>query len=310
METEEVSRLYSGLSDSKMLNRAQGICNLLKDDVAEFASKDAEFDLDFVEAFEAAIDVAYGTQTDETFMDEMETLTSKTMKAWWACQDYFQDMKYYIERAFPGNARKHDQFGYNDYREMTRQQNRVMGFMDQLEDMANEHSAQLLAAGMTVEQLEQIAVLRQAFWAADRAQERKKKLRPVLTAERIEVYNAVWRILQRVNRLSKLVYRGDYVKLHQYMLPASGSNERASLSVTGVVFDNETQAPVAGATVSLPAFELETQTDDEGKYGFTKSLPIGTTQLVVKATGYQDISMSVQILSDKTLEANVGLMSG
>jgi len=307
MEDEQLKRLYSGIADHKVFSKAQTIHNLLAEDLADFAAKDAEFDLAFVANFQTEIDTCEGTKTDETYMDEVEQLTKNMNEAWADCKEYFQDMKYYIEKAFPNDPAIHNQFGFDNYRDMSREQGRVVLFMDALEMKATEFQTQLIAAGMTPGQVALVANLRAAFKAADMAQNDALTKRIKLTQLRIKQYNKLWVILQQVNQLSKAVYRGDYAKLQQYLLPAPANNEVASLALTGTVLDASTNEPIADAVVELPALSLTTTTDDTGKYGFTQSIPAGETTLRVSASGYVDSETTVTIVDDELVEKNVSL---
>lgn len=307
MEAEPIVRLYSGISDSKMLTEAQTICDILVDDLADFTAKDPAFTVAFTDDLQAKIDAAKDVKTDEAVSDEIGALTQNLLEAWEDCKVFFQDMKYYIEQAFPGKPKVHDQFGFDNYREMSRQQGKVSNFMKQLNDMAQEHSVTLQAVGFTLAQIGQINTLREAFETAERAQEKAKKNRPVETVERVDAYNEVWRILQRVNRLSKLVYRGSYAKLQQYLLPAPGTNEREFLALTGTIFNAADDTPIEGATVELPALSLTATTDENGKYGFTQELPAGATAIRVSAAGFVTSEGFVTLIDNELVERDVRL---
>lgn len=179
--------------------------------------------------------------------------------------------------------------------------------MDVLEEKGSEYQTELLAAGITAPQLAQIGNLRTAFKAADIAQNKAVAKRNKLTQERIKQYNKLWEILQQVNKLSKLVYRGDYAKLQQYLLPAPGTNEREFLALTGTVLNASTNEPIEGALVELPALSLTATTDENGKYGFTQEIPTGETTLRVSATGFVTTEIPIAIVEDELREQDVSL---
>jgi len=307
MADEQVKRLYSGIADTKMFNRAQGIKNLLQDDIGAFGAKDAEFNAIFLSNFQTEIDNCTGFTTDETHMDQVEELTRQMNVAWKDCREYFQDMKYYIEKAFPIQPGIQNKFGVDNYRNMSREQYRVVSFMDNLEEAADTYTTELIAAGMTAAQIGQIPLLRDAFKAANGAQEKALDYRLELTRLRIEQNNKLWAILQQVNKLSKAVYRGVYSKLQQYLLPAPATNEPESLALTGTVLNAADDAPIEDAVVELPALLLSTTTDETGKYGFTQSIPDGPTTLRVSAPGFVTSEVSVTIVDGTLVERNVRL---
>lgn len=307
MADEQINRLYSGISDTKMFHSAQTIHDLLEDDLADFAAKDASFGPAFMANFQTEINNCTSTESDESYMDGVQGLTENMNEAWQACREYFQDMKYYIEKAFPNKPTIHHDFGYDNYREMSRLQDKVVPFMEHLESTAADHEAALIAAGMTAAQIGQIPLLKEAFRTADRAQEKALKDRQDITRLRIEQYNKLWAILQQVNKLSKAVYRGIYSKLQRYLLPAPAANERESLSLTGTVTDASNNEPIADAVVELPALSLSTTTDENGKYGFTQEIPAGATPLRVSASGFIDAELTVTIVDGTLVEQDVSL---
>jgi hypothetical protein len=307
MADEQVKRLYSGISDTKMFNEAQTIHNLLDDDLADFTAKDAAFNLDFLEDFQTKINDCIAFKTDETYMDEVEQLTKNVMQAWENCKNYFQDMKYYIEKAFPNDPAIHKQFGYDDYRDMSRLQDKVVPFMESLKKKAADNMPALLAAGMTAAQIDQINLLKNAFNAANGTQDEAIKRRLELTQMRIELNNSLWKILQQINKLSKAVYRGNYAKLQQYLLPAAGTNEREFLALTGTVLNASNNEPIEDALVELPALSLTATTDATGRYGFTQEIPAGPTLLRVSASGFITFEVTVTIVDGTLVEQDVSL---
>jgi hypothetical protein len=64
-------------------------------------------------------------------------------------------------------------------------------------------------------------------------QEVAKKQRPVKTQERVNLMNAVWLDMQKINKASKAVYQGNYAKLNEYELPAGSGG--AEVPITGNV---------------------------------------------------------------------------
>ena len=66
----------------------------------------------------------------------------------------------------------------------------------------------------------------------------------------------------------------------------------------GVVLDNVVQAPLEGATVSLPAMGLTTTTGKDGAFRFP-AVPIGTHQVAVSHVSYKEVLLE-----------NIGVISG
>ena len=220
---EQLDYLYSGISNDKMLEGAETIHDLYMDDVADFTAFDALLDDSVGTDLLSEIDLARDYPTDESVVDEISELTAVVDDAWGNCRKHFQDAKYFIEKAFPGNTAIQKSFGFDDYQTMSRYQDKVLTFMDTFHDKADKHKVVLIAQGYTQAKIDQIETLAAAFRTANRNQEKAKKDRLETTQNRAKTFNKVWVILQQINRASKSVYRGDYAKLQQYLLPAPGS---------------------------------------------------------------------------------------
>lgn len=74
---------------------------------------------------------------------------------------------------------------------------------------------------------------------------------------------------------------------------APGAPGLSTGSIIGTVLDSATQSPITGATVAInPAVASNVSTDTNGKFGFS-NIPIGSYQLIVSASGYNQFTSSV-----------------
>lgn len=304
---DEINKLYSGLTDDAMLTAAETMRDLFEDDQTAFEGFDASLDDAFKTDWDHKIDLARDVPSDETVNDQISELTDTMNEAWDACKTHFQDSKYFIEKAFPKKA-KQNEFGFDDYREMSRDQDKVLPFMDQFHDTASDNKTALIAAGYTQAKIDAIETLAGTYRTAQRAQEKAKKDRLNQTQERIEKMNDVWKKIQQVNKASKSVFRTNPAKLHAYLLPGAGSNESDdSLSVRGKITNTVTGAVVAGAAVALPSHGLTTTADDNGNFAFATGITEGSTPITVTATGFINFSDAVTIVEGEMVTKNIKL---
>ena len=302
---ENVNKLYSGITDAQMLEETQTILDLFVAYQPEFAVFDASLNAAFAADVQAKIDAGIDFPTDETVLNQITELTDAVNQAWEACKEHFQDAKYFIEKAFPGNTARHKVFGFGDYTEMSRSQSKVMPFMDQFGDTAAEHGTALIAAGYTLAKIEAIPELAAAFNEANREQEMAKKARLELTQTRTQTMNAVWTAIKTINLASKSVYRNNYARLQQFLMPAPASNEaREALSLSGTIINTVTNLPEPNVAVALPDLGLATTTDLTGSYGFAAGTPAGATTLNAVKTGFADFSTTVVLLDDEPVTKN------
>ncbi|MBV8067134.1 MAG: carboxypeptidase regulatory-like domain-containing protein [Candidatus Eremiobacteraeota bacterium] len=82
--------------------------------------------------------------------------------------------------------------------------------------------------------------------------------------------------------------------------PASGFS-----SVAGVIVDGRTNAPIAGATVTIDTV-LTATTDSAGKFSIDK-VPSGITDYSVQAKGYQPLASTANVEPGKPFQLNLTL---
>lgn len=302
---EEIKKSYAGITDNQMLAEAQTILDLFTAHQAEFAAFDASLDNTFKTTLQGKIDNAFDFPSDETVQDEISELTDAVMAAWDDCKTCFQDAKYFIEKAFPGNKARHNVFGFDDYTDMSRSQNNVLSFMKQFGATAAKYNTELIAAGYTQLKIDAILELAEAFDNANRAQDQAKKVRPEVTQARTQVMNNVWAGIKTINLASKSVYRNNYALLQSFLMPAAASNEaRENLSLTGTIINTVTNLPEPGVAVSLPELGLATIADLNGSYAFAAGTPAGETPLHGVKPGLNEYDSTVVLVDETTVVKN------
>jgi hypothetical protein len=285
---EEILREFKGISDDQMLQDADTMIALFNNDIADFTGFDSVLDDVFEGDWQEKIDAARDTESDETVEDQIQQLTATMQDAWDDCKTCFQDAKYFIEKAFPNNAGKQNEYGFDNYRKMTQQQDKVFPFMTQFHKLAQRDHTVLIAAGYSQLKIDAIETKGDAYHEAQTAQELAKKARFTKTQDRITKMNNVWHCIQAVNRASKTLYRTNFAKLQQYMLPAAGTNApREDLSVTGNLTNS-----------------VDVHPDDNGNYAFPAGITPGTTPITAAATGFNPQSSTVTIADGDTVTKN------
>lgn len=225
-------RLYRSISDAKMLAEAQTILDLLKTDMAQFTAMDAQLNAGFADDMQISINNAIKIPSDAAVLRNITELTDDQKKAWQACKDHFKDAQYFIEKAFGDNKARLQRFGFDDYREMCRNKRKVDMFMYLFDSACRQHAAALIAVGYSQQRIDAIEPLHQAFANAKRVLHNAQSESGELTDERIKIYNAVWEYLRTINRASKIVFKNNYAKQKQYLLPAgTKSNQAKKLSI-------------------------------------------------------------------------------
>lgn len=224
VKTVETLRLYK-IADSEMIQLARVFFNLFTADKAQFKAFDADFDSPAFTRFEELLLAAESEAQEMMVKDELAQLTEKVQQEMVKCRDYFQKLKYFIEKAFPGNKAIQLAFGYEDYAEIFNSEHKMLRFMNALKIQVEKHKAALIVVGLKTEDATLVNTLYQQLMDADEAQEMFKKDKLLLTQGRIELFNSVWEFVVKINRAAKFIFTGNYAKLKQYELPGEEKTE-------------------------------------------------------------------------------------
>lgn len=216
---KKVVRLYHLLSDDDMLQKAETMQGIFEDDKAAFITHDAGFSDPYAADWLAKIEKAYNYGTDQSFRNSIKVCKEDVAKCWEDCRDSFREARYFIKKAFPRNAAMRKAFGFKDFYIMNVKKGNVVMFMEIFHLMAEEYSAALIANGYTQAKIDAIETITDAFEDAERKMYAKKKQRTPTAEGRIILLNEVWEIVQLVNKASKEVYKNDFAKRKQYLLP-------------------------------------------------------------------------------------------
>lgn len=228
-KAEEKTRAFNG-SDSDMVQTSRVIHGLFMEDKPRFISFDASLADPFAENWLHKIEAA-ALITNDSFTVAMQMeLTKKVADKMEECKVFFQQMKYFIEKAFPGKREIWTQFGYSTYDDARRGETKMIQFYGILGKTAAQYSAQLIAAGFSQENIDKITTLHTELTNADYEQEISKKKRPAATQERIVLLNECYQYLQRVCKAGKIIFANDYVKYNQYMLPDETTTKKEETS--------------------------------------------------------------------------------
>ncbi|MBL0308458.1 MAG: carboxypeptidase regulatory-like domain-containing protein [Bacteroidetes bacterium] len=309
MGTTQVNRLYGGIKDSRMLEESEVMYAMLVEDLTDFTGFDADLDAGFVANLQTDIDAANNVPTDETVQDQIQQLTEVMQAKWDACKSQFQNVKYFIEKAFPKQKTVWNEFGFDDYDEMSTEQSKVAPFMTAFIAAVNKYNTELLAVNMPSNVATDATTAHDEFKVANTAQNKAIKERPTQTQARIVLYNEVWKKLQIISRASKTLYVNDYAKRQEYLLPGPYNNiqEGDEFMITGVVKNLVTGVPEEGVEVKLANVDLVSVTDSTGTFVFVDGVPTGNDSLIATKEHHKTATKNIVIEAHKKLVTNIDI---
>ncbi|MHB8904612.1 MAG: hypothetical protein ACYC6D_00625 [Melioribacteraceae bacterium] len=217
-KAEEKVRSFSG-SDADMIQASRVMQGLFVEDKIAFTNFDSEFADPFAENWLQKIEAGNTVAQDSLYVSGQTELTKNVELKMTESRDFFQMMKYFIEKAFPNRKEIWTQFGVNDYDKARTSETKMIQFLGVLHKTAVEFKTELIAAGFSQEKIDKIAALLTELINADYEQEMSKKKRPAITQERIEKLNECYSIMQKVSKAGKIIFANNRAKYDQYLLP-------------------------------------------------------------------------------------------
>jgi hypothetical protein len=306
MGKKEKVRLLYNITDPEMFEASKTKRGFFLTDKADFIGFDADFDDPFAADWLAAIGDAENIDSDEALDDESTQLTEAVEDEMEKCRDKFQDSKYFIEKTFPYNVGKWNEFGYDNYDDCRRVQLKMVQFMKTFHRKATKYKLPLIAKGYTQLMIDEIETRRAALDDANQAQEDFKGEMGSQNQERYKENNDVWNIMVKVCTAGKRIYKNNYAKYQRYLLPP-GEESPEALSITGLVTDVANGNPLQGANLELLPDAVNTQTAANGRYNFA-ALPDGNYTLTVSLAGYVTQIINVTLTDGNAVEVNVHLV--
>ncbi len=305
MTKKQSARDYN-CSDPKMFESVKTTRDSFIDDKADFITFDPDFDDPFAADWLDNIEAGEALPSDETIEDQISQLTETVEEKMVSCRDKFQSSKYFIEKAFPDKPKVWNEFGYDDYDGARRVQANMIQFMKMFHGAATKYQVQLNANGYSDAKILEIKTLGDALDVANRAQESFIKSQPVLTQTRITAYNKVWEYEMKVCKAGKVIYRNNYAKYQEYLLPPDDESPEV-IVISGIVSDSVSSIALQNVDVHIAALSITTTTNAAGKYVFG-GLPDGDYSIEFTLAGYTPQTVSVTITDGAAVVRNVALV--
>lgn len=301
-----VVRKYN-IPDADMMEDSRTNKTIFESDKALFVALNPEFDDPFAADWLSSIEASEATETAETRDDRQRQATAEVEQAMASARAKYNEVKYFVEEAFPGNKDLQARFGLNDYDEAANDQAKMVLFLNNLHKWCVDPvlSPPLTAKGLSAPRVAEILTIRDLLLSENNEQEVMIVESPVVTEQRVNTYNTTYAFRQKVNRASKVVFAGNTAKLNEYKLPGGSSDE--NFNVEGRVTD--AAAPTRGlykVTVQLVELNITDKTTTLGNYGFV-AVPPGTYTLRFTLAGYTTVERPITVLQSGKVVENVSM---
>lgn len=303
---DQATRKYR-ISDVDMITSAKNKRAFFLQDLADFTDADGSYTSTIATTWNTKITAAEATSTDEVINDQLTQLTANVELKMKDCRSKYQTMKHFIEKAFPNNEPVWNEFGYNNYRDASQSQVKLISFMSNLARTATKYATQLINANYTQLMIDDITTVKDALDAANITQDTFDQSIPTITQDRIKKMNAVWAQEVDVCTFGKSnVYPDDYAKFQRYLLPP-GEEDPLNFSISGFITFGG--VPLIDAEISIQGTLFNAISDSNGLYGIGIISP-GTYTIVVTKAGYVTQTISnVAVASGTTTPLDIVMVA-
>lgn len=201
-------RLYS-MEDAVFYERSRTLAELFKRNVAAFTAFDFNLDMAYHAEWLAQILICEKHETDESANDELQQRTADMEEARKACFVAANGLMYYVEKAFPDNARIMQEFGFTERKNVRNKSLSTVVWIIVMMVIADDYNTELTAAGMPASVITDLDNAQLALVPKEIQQEVWKRKIVRLQRQRIEQVNTLYGYYQRVHRAAQVVFRKD-----------------------------------------------------------------------------------------------------
>lgn len=230
---DKLLRLFN-IPDAELLQHGETVSATMPEDLSHFITFDSTITEAYPTSIQAAITEVKAIKSDQVVIDEMTELTQAANNALAACNQAYRTISFFVRKAFSTNAAVQNQFGLNDIAKSRKNQAKMILFMEDLVRVANKYQESLISQGCNPSVLETLPVLRDTLKQSNTQQEKFKKDRGLITQERVEKLNRLYKLLVPASEMAHIIFADDQARLARYALPRpkSSTNNNDDLIVS------------------------------------------------------------------------------
>jgi hypothetical protein len=291
----------------------------LRANLQEFTNYDGEFTEEWVDGLDTELAAAELISTDETLTDEQTGLGRVVDGKVKSGENHFQDVKYHVDKCFPGQLDVHNEFGFDDYGKVRGKVPEFILFLRNIGVKINtkKYRDVLIARKMPASLLTVADQLATELEEANTAYQGSKKVRISATQDRRIAYNRIWDKVALVCAAGKNIYRENYAKYRLFVLyegaqtlpPVGEEYESLAPQETTTAMNEFNTTDVllfknAGVTV-LRFFRHTVEEEPNGTVGFTLEPNSETIKPVADLPGEGDF---INVTNLSTTESGLFLV--
>ncbi len=298
-----------GLDDSELLIKCESTI------VVALRDKDQLLEVGFTNdkrlAFQAQLDALKLVSTDDFMLGQQITRTQEKDNARLAVEKSLRTILTIAGSFYGTNSGKFRQFGTANIGRLS--DDHLMRYARNALSTATALLTELQPEGVTPAMLTALTTKITAFDTAINNQITAIRQRDIITEERTNKANELYRTLAKVCTFGKNIWYGvNEAKYNDYIIydsPSGDSSKALKPDFTGIlagtVADNQTNAPISAAALGLNGTQFTATSDEYGEFSID-NIPQGAYTLNITAAGYQPATkLNIIIKADEQAEVSV-----
>ena len=211
-----LKRIYT-INDAYMLEVSASLHQLFIESIADFASFDNSLDMVFANEWQAKIQEAYSRIQNTQIKDIQAQKTAGVNDLLKQCSAKYHEVQFFVNKAFEQNDKHREIFGIKSFYKSKRSAIEMMAFMDELYTVCINYKNNLLASGMNLTELEEIATLRDLLTTKYIESQNFRKVKKEMTHQRIQLLNECYAMTRLVIDAAFIIYKDDYARKKMFV---------------------------------------------------------------------------------------------
>jgi hypothetical protein len=301
---KEKQHTKKGFAQATMYETAQFINQSYVAENAKFVAFDPDLTMDLSDRILAKL--AEISDMDPDFMLEGMQMqaTKKVVDLSDSVIGNVRTVKYYVEKAFPGDSIVMNIFGFPELAIARKSQLKLMMFNKGFAKTVVKYKTQLTDKGMSLALLEEIVQQAIDLDEANVEQEQAKKDRYAATGLRIKAYDELWIMVGSIAKAGKLIFENEPDKLRDYILDRSPKKKTVKVAdkevetavLQGTITDAKTNEVIEDAIIEIAGTDFKTTTDENGEFYIDTVIPATYTIRII-AFGYKQYQQTNVVLN-------------
>ncbi len=230
----EIIRLYK-LSDAEMFSYADKVIANLQTDITLFSAFDSTINASFITNALNLLTTAQNIPSDNVVLDQQVASTEQVRALMQDCRDQYDDMKFFIKKAFKNSLGRQNEFGLNDYDKAALNPSEMVRFLGDMYNVADRYRNDLTLVGCSNTMIDRNSLLEKDLNTLIREQSQIIDGRSTAAENRIIANNALWDVIVLISEAAKRVFRRSPANISRYLRPqphrtGTGGNTDVTIS--------------------------------------------------------------------------------